>query len=136
MKKMLLLHKLMLYFAKKLKFYYLTRFLVLCSWFYWCEFKSFDISAQKLLTVPLHELALAYFVLAAYWLITEPAEGGPLLRRLCNWSTDGKHKQKIVRVEGPSHTEMNSDDVNKTMDKYHELYQELLHDEVTHDVTK
>ena len=40
-------------------------------------------------------------VLATRWLITESPESCQRLGRLCDWSTDGKHKQKVVRVEGP-----------------------------------
>ena len=39
-------------------------------------------------------------VLAARWLITEQPEGCQPLERFCDWSTSGKHKQKIARVEG------------------------------------
>ena len=40
-------------------------------------------------------------MLAASWLITEPPESCQPLGRFCDWLTSGKHKQKLVRVEGP-----------------------------------
>ena len=40
--------------------------------------------------------------LDARWLITESSDSCQLLGRLCDWSTDGKHKQKFFRVEYPS----------------------------------